>query len=100
MEKAADLKQQETHRGKNKTYFLVCGEFGSSNPAVLQRTMGWAIALHFGFRSQDGSRRLKWRDAAVKKIQKREIKFVCGSSNACLKHGKDRTSHEVYVRSI
>ena len=67
MEKATDLKQQETHRGKNKTYFLVCGEFGSSNPAVLQRTMGWVIALHFGFRSQDGSRRLKWRDAAVKK---------------------------------
>ena len=30
-----------------------CGEFGTSTPTALQRTMWWLIALHFGFRARD-----------------------------------------------
>ena len=38
------------------------GLFGDHNPEVLQRTVWWAIALHFGFRARDESRKLKWGD--------------------------------------
>ena len=44
-----------------------CGEFGTSNPTILQRTLWWIIALHFGFRARDESRRLKWGDVTLEK---------------------------------
>ena len=44
-----------------------CGEFGTSNPTVLQRTLWWIIALHFGFRARDESHRLKRGDATLEK---------------------------------
>ena len=44
-----------------------CGEFGTSNPTVLQRTLWSIIALHFGFRAGDKSRRLKWGDVTLEK---------------------------------
>lgn len=44
----------ETEEGK----LFACGEFGTSNPKVLQRTVWWILALHFGFRARDESRRL------------------------------------------
>ena len=42
-----------------------CGEFGTSNPTILQRTLWWIIALHFGFKARDESRRLKWGDVTL-----------------------------------
>ena len=48
------------------------GELGTSNPTVLQRTLWWMIALHFGFRARDESRRLKWGDVALEKDPKTE----------------------------
>ena len=42
-----------------------CVEFGTTNPTVLQRTLWWILALHFGFRACDESRRLKWGDVAL-----------------------------------
>ena len=33
-----------------------------SGPEVLQRTMWWFLALHFGFRARDESRKLCWGD--------------------------------------
>jgi len=36
-----------------KDKLLECGEFGTSNPTILQRTLWWIIALHFGFRARD-----------------------------------------------
>ena len=44
-----------------------CGEFGTSNPTVLQRTLWSIIALHFGFRAGDKSRRLKWGAVTLEK---------------------------------
>ena len=41
------------------------GLFGDHNPEVLQRTIWWAIALHFGFRARDESRKLKWGDVGL-----------------------------------
>ena len=41
------------------------GEFGDSNPDVLQRTVWWQLSLHFGFRARDESRRLKWGDGKL-----------------------------------
>ena len=37
-------------------------EFGDKNPEALQRTVWWLLALHFGVRARDESRKLKWRD--------------------------------------
>ena len=41
------------------------GLFGNHNPEVLQRTVWWAIALHFGFRARNESRKLKWGDVGL-----------------------------------
>ena len=38
------------------------GEFGAENPEALQRTVWWLFALHFGFRTQNESRKLNWGD--------------------------------------
>lgn len=43
------------------------GEFGSTNPEALQRTVWWLLSLHFGFRARDESRRLKWGDVTLSK---------------------------------
>ena len=42
------------------------GEFGEQNPVALQRTVWWLLALHFGFRARDESRRLLTRTRAMK----------------------------------
>ena len=36
------------------------GLFGNHKPEVLQRTVWWAIALHFGFRARNEFRKQKW----------------------------------------
>ena len=41
---------------------FAAGEFGMSNPEILQRTVWWFLALHFGFRARDESRKLLWGD--------------------------------------
>ncbi len=41
------------------------GLFGDHEPEVLQRTVWWALSLHFGFRARDESRKLKWGDIAL-----------------------------------
>lgn len=41
------------------------GEFGDHNPDALQRTIWWLLALHFGFRARDESRKLKWGDIVL-----------------------------------
>ena len=43
------------------------GEFGDANPVALQRTVWWMLALHFGFRARDESRRLQWGDVSLEK---------------------------------
>ena len=60
---------RELTEGKEDKLFE-CGEFGTSNPTVLQRTLWWIIALHFGFRARDESRRLKWGDVTLEKDPK------------------------------
>ena len=44
---------------------LAEGEFGEHNPVALQRTVWWLLALHFGFRARDESRRLRWGDVSL-----------------------------------
>lgn len=41
------------------------GLFGDHEPEVLQRTVWWALSLHFGFRARDESRKLKWGDIGL-----------------------------------
>jgi integrase len=41
------------------------GLFGDHDAEVLQRTVWWVIALHFGFRARDESRKLKWGDICL-----------------------------------
>ena len=41
------------------------GLFGKHEPEVLQRTVWWVLSLHFGFRTRDESRRLKWGDIVL-----------------------------------
>ena len=41
------------------------GEFGEHNPVALQRTVWWLLALHFGFKARDESRRLLWGDVSL-----------------------------------
>ena len=41
------------------------GEFGAENPEALQRTVWWLLALHFGFRARDESRKPKWGDIVL-----------------------------------
>ena len=41
------------------------GKFGAENPEALQRTVWWLLALHFGFRARDESRKLKWGDIVL-----------------------------------
>ena len=44
-----------------------CGQFGMSGPEVLQRTMWWFLALHFGFRARDESRKSRWGDIQLQR---------------------------------
>lgn len=44
---------------------FAAGEFGYQNPVALQRTVWWLLALHFGFRARDESRRLLWGDVSL-----------------------------------
>ena len=46
------------------------GQFGDENPEALQRTVWWLLALHFGFRARDESRKLKWGDTVLQKDTK------------------------------
>ena len=44
---------------------FLTGEFGAENPEALRRTVWWLLALHFGFRARDESRKLKWGDIVL-----------------------------------
>ena len=46
-----------------KTCCFALGEFGDEN--VLQRTVWWLLALHFGFHARDENRKLKWGDIVL-----------------------------------
>ena len=41
------------------------GQFGSSSPEALQRTMWWFLSLHNGFGARDESRKLCWGDVEL-----------------------------------
>ena len=43
---------------KEEDKLFECGQFGISGPEVLQRTVWWFLALHFGFRARYESRKL------------------------------------------
>ena len=43
------------------------GQFGDENRVALRRTVWWLLALHFGFRARDKSRKLKWGDIVLQK---------------------------------
>ena len=78
-----------------------CGEFGTSNPTILQRTLWWIIALQFGFRARDESRRLKGGDVTLdRETQTRTMRFWCGDMSEGSKHVKAKTSYTVFVLSI
>ena len=47
---------------KEEDAIFQAGEFGISNPEILQRTVWWFLALHFGFRARGKSRKLLWGD--------------------------------------
>lgn len=53
-------------------------EFGDKNPEALQRTVWWLLALHFGFRARDESRKLKWKDIFLRRTLKPARKFSFG----------------------
>ena len=77
-----------------------CSEFGTSNPTVLQRTLWWIIALHFAFRGQDESRRLKWGDVTLEKIQKQRMTFLCKDMSGGQKRVKVKTIKPYAVRAF
>ena len=41
------------------------GQFGKDNPEALQRALWWFLAMHFGFRARDESRKMKWGDVIL-----------------------------------
>ena len=43
------------------------GEFGDDNPESLQRSVWWFLAMHYGFRARDESRKMKWGDVVLRK---------------------------------
>ena len=53
-----------------------CGEFGTSKQTVLQRTLWWIIALHFGFTGRDESRRLKLGNVTLDKDPETENEIL------------------------
>ena len=77
-----------------------CGEFGTSNPTILQRTLWWIIALHFGFRARDESCRLKWRDVTLENDPDTENEILVWRYERGSKHVQAKTSHTVFVLSI
>ena len=86
---------RELTEAEEDKLFAECGEFGTSNPTALQRTLWWVIALHFGFRARDESRRLKWGTSLWRKTQKRRMRFMGGDMSEDPKHVKAKTSHTV-----
>ena len=77
---------RELTEGKDKLF--ECGEFGTSNPTVLQRTLWWIIALHFGFRARDESRGLKWGDVTLEKDPETENDILVWRSKT--RQGQDK----------
>ena len=59
--------QQKNYPVLKKTccFAFRSGEFGDENPEALQRTVWWLLALHFGFRARDESRKLKLGDIVL-----------------------------------
>lgn len=41
------------------------GQFGEDSPETLQRALWWFLAMHFGFRARDESRKMKWGDVIL-----------------------------------
>lgn len=70
------------------------GEFGSQNPVALQRTVWWLLALHFGFRARDESRRLLWGDVSLENDPEtgNEILVWKTERGSKTRHGQDESS--------
>jgi len=45
------------------------GEYGASSPEVVERTVWWFSALHFGSRARDESGKLRWRMSSLNKTE-------------------------------
>ena len=66
------------------------GEFGDSDPVVLQRTIWWCLSIHFGFRARDESRKLRWGDVQLQTTSENEEVLVWLSERGT----KTRTGQE------
>ena len=78
--------QATREHGSRRKSLLEQGLFGDHEPEVLQKTVWWVIALHFGFSARDESRILKWAIRVLTKIQKPTIKFLFGMQKEAPKH--------------
>ena len=86
-------------RGRGRQTFRV--RWRTSNPTILRRTLWRIIALQFGFRARDESRRLKGGDVTLdRETQTRTMRFWCGDMSEGSKHVKAKTSYTVFVLSI
>ena len=72
---------------------FACGKFGTTNPTVLQRTLWWILALHFGFRASDESRRLKWGRVVLERDPETENEILVWKYERGSKthHGQDKS---------
>ena len=49
----------KTLSDSDEEQLLTSGQLGDSTPDILQRTVWWFLALHFGSRARDESRKLR-----------------------------------------
>ena len=68
------------------------GAFGEHNPVALQRTVWWLLALHFGFRARDESRRLQWGDVSLEKDTDNEMLVWKAKRGSKTRKGQDKPS--------
>ena len=67
------------------------GEFGDSNPLLLQRTVWWFLSLHFGFRARDESGKLRWGDVQLQNGQNgQEILVWLAERGSKTRHGQEK----------
>ena len=59
--------QATREHGSRRKSLLEQGLFGDHEPEVLQKTVWWVIALHFGFSARDESRILQWGNTYLNK---------------------------------
>ena len=67
------------------------GLFGDHDPIVLQRTVWWCLAMHFGFRARDESRKLCWGDVELTKDPQtgREMLVWKADRGSKTRHGQE-----------